>query len=152
MTQGRALPGGSPPAVRALEDHELAADLRAHLVATYGSRAHLVAALAASGPDLARRLLPTDGTTGGRQGAPALPFLRAEVVFAVRHDLALEVDDVLRRRLPIFHRAPLQGLPVVEDVADLMAAELGWSPARREHSIAAYRAAVGRSRAWQREA
>lgn len=151
-THARALPGGGPPATRALENHELAEDVRSHLAATYGGRAHLVAALAASSPELGRRLFPGDGTASRAQHhAPALPFLRAEVVFAIRHDVALEVDDVLRRRLPIYYRAPEQGLSVVEDVADLMAAELAWSSARRALSVASYRTAVDQARAWQRE-
>ena len=58
----------------------------ARLVARHGTEAPAVVALGAE-LDLLRPLVP------GR------PFLEAEVAWAVRHELALSVDDVLSRRL-----------------------------------------------------
>jgi glycerol-3-phosphate dehydrogenase len=137
VTSFRPLPG----AARApdLDGFELAGDVRAHLVATYGARAGQVAALAAGHEALARRLVP------------GLPYLRAEVTFAARRDHAFEVEDVLRRRVPLFSDAPAQGLEVAEDVAHLVGAELNWSPARRVRSLASYRAAVATAARWRQE-
>lgn len=56
---------------------------------------------------------------------PALPICRAEIVWAVREEMALTVDDVLARRtraLFLNHRAALDMAPIV---ANLMAQELG---------------------------
>jgi glycerol-3-phosphate dehydrogenase len=61
------------------------------------------------------------------------------------------VEDVLRRRLPVFRTDRDQGLGCVESVATLMAAELRWSPARRQARVNAYRAEVERSRRWRSE-
>jgi glycerol-3-phosphate dehydrogenase len=122
-----------------LEGYELAADVRNRLQSAYGARAGQVAALSASQEGLARRL------------APDLPYLRAEVVFAARHDLAFEVEDVLRRRVPLFRDANQHGLDVLEDVAHLVGVELGWSATRRARSIASYRAAVASATRWQSE-
>ncbi len=60
--------------------------LDAHLASRYGTEAEAVALLAASDPDLARPIVP------------GLPYVRAEVVHAVRCEMALTVDDVLSRR------------------------------------------------------
>src|SRR6185436_7071532 len=87
QTKTRPLPG----AVHAVDlgGYELAADVKARLLHAYGARAGQVAALAATSQGMGRRLVPD------------LPYLRAEVAFAVRHDLAVEVEDVLRRRVPV---------------------------------------------------
>jgi glycerol-3-phosphate dehydrogenase len=56
---------------------------------------------------------------------PALPFTRAEVIFAVRQEMARTVEDVLSRRtraLLLDARAAQRSAPVV---ARLLAAELG---------------------------
>ena len=82
---------------------------------------------------------------------PDLPYLAAEALFAVRHEHALEVEDVLRRRVPLFRSDRDQGLGCAAAVADILAAELGWSPARREQSLAAYQEAVAASRRWRQE-
>jgi glycerol-3-phosphate dehydrogenase len=140
-TRTRPLPG-APDAEQGatlLAGHELAEDVRLRLQGAYGLRAGQVLALASGDPSLARRLVPD------------LPYVRAEVLFAARYDRACEVEDVLRRRVPLFRDDPDQGLGVAEHVADLLAAELGWSVARRERSLAAYRAAVAVSRRWRTE-
>jgi glycerol-3-phosphate dehydrogenase len=136
-TRTRRLPGALRPPD--LGDHELATDVKARLEHAYGARAGQVAAVAAANPALARRL------------SPDLPYLRAEVVFAARHDHAAEVEDVLRRRVPLFRDSLDQGLAVTEDVAHLLAEELAWPAARRDQSAAAYRRAVAASSAWRGE-
>jgi glycerol-3-phosphate dehydrogenase len=59
---------------------------------------------------------------------PALPFTRAEVIFAVRYEMARTVEDVLSRRtraLLLDARAAQRSAPVV---ARVLAAELGHGP------------------------
>lgn len=137
VTRTRPLPGGGEAS--SLGDHELADDVAERLRSAYGKRAAQVLALAAADERLASRLVS------------GLPYLRAEVLFAARHDHACEVEDVLRRRVPLFRDAPDQGLSVATDVAALLGSELGWSPARRDASVAAYRASVEASRRWLAE-
>ncbi len=118
LTRTRPLPGaGEPP--QPFGNHELSADVRDHLLATYGARATDVLAEIEEAPDLARRI---DGE---------LPYLWAEVVHAARAEHALDVDDALARRVPLLRDARDQGLGAVERAADLMARVLGWSPERR---------------------
>jgi len=137
-TADRPLPGGgAPPAALAVAG--LDADVTAHLAAAYGARADQVLQLVAWSAPLARRI------------DPELPYLWAEVVHAVRAEHARDVADVLRRRVPLFRDARDQGLAAAEDVAATLTAELGWTTARRERSVADYRAAVDSSRRWRGE-
>lgn len=103
-----------------------------HLVRRYGSHAPAVAVLARSQPDLERRL------------APPLPYLRAEVVWQARHEMAATVDDVLSRRTRISIEDSSRGMDAAADVAGLLAAELGRDKAWEQAQVAAYRAGVQR--------
>jgi glycerol-3-phosphate dehydrogenase len=79
----------------------------------YGTDAEEIATLWASDPEMATQL------------DPALPFTRAEVIFAARHEMARTVEDVLSRRtraLLLDARAAERSAPIV---AELLASELG---------------------------
>ena len=88
-----------------------------HLAHRYGADAAAVA-------DLARTV-----ATGSDPLVPGLPYLRAEAVYATRHEMATSLDDVLSRRTRarILDRgATVAAAPAV---AQLLATELGWSDA-----------------------
>jgi glycerol-3-phosphate dehydrogenase len=97
------------------------------LAGRYGHAAHDVLALAAERGELAQPVVP------------GLPDLLAEAALAVRHEQARSVGDVLlrRTRLGLLAAGELadggQGgeVPVpVQRVADVLARELAWDPAR----------------------
>ncbi len=100
----------------------LGAERAAHLVDLYGAAAPAVAAFC--GPE--DRPLPGVAMTEG------------EVVWAVRHEQALHLADVLQRRSPLAIRG-LLSMPLLAAAARKMAGELGWSEARREDEIARFR-------------
>ncbi|MEE2971776.1 MAG: glycerol-3-phosphate dehydrogenase/oxidase [Planctomycetota bacterium] len=79
----------------------------------YGSDAPLVAAIAEADPDLAAPLHPD------------LPYTGAEVAFAVRHEMAFDLDDVLSRRTRSILIDAAAAAAVAPRVASIMAAELG---------------------------
>ena len=85
-----------------------------HLGNRYGTLAAEVQALVAADPSLGEPLVA------------GLPYLRAEAVYAVRHEMATTLDDVLTRRT----RARLQDraatVAAAPAVAALIAPELGW--------------------------
>jgi glycerol-3-phosphate dehydrogenase len=56
---------------------------------------------------------------------PGAPILAAQVYWAVRHEMALTVDDVLARRTRLLPLNALAAMRVAPAVARLMAAELG---------------------------
>jgi glycerol-3-phosphate dehydrogenase len=134
QTRGRPFPGAGKPNLGSVE---LAPDIEAHLIETYGARVDQVLALVATDASLGRRL------------DPELPYLAAELVFAIRSDLACEVEDVLRRRVPLALFSRTHGLDVAEETADLLARERGWSEQRRAQSLLQFRTAISRSRMWQ---
>ncbi len=65
-------------------------------------------------------------------------YLAAEIVYAVTHEGARHLDDVLARRTRISIETFDRGTVAVTAAADLMAAELGWDPARRDDEVDHY--------------
>jgi glycerol-3-phosphate dehydrogenase len=107
-------------------------DTRAHLAGRYGHAANLVMRLAAADPALAERI------------SPALPDIAAEAAFAVDHEQAYAVADVLLRRTRL---GLLDARHLCEDgaegpvrVARAMGGLLGWDDARVERELAEWRA------------
>jgi glycerol-3-phosphate dehydrogenase len=78
----------------------------------YGSDAAAIEALIAQQPDLGEPLLP------------GYSYRKAEVVWAVRHEMARTVEDVLARRLRLLFLNARAALKAVPTVAKLMAKEL----------------------------
>ena len=73
---------------------------------------------------------------------PGLPYSKAEVVYAVRSEMARTVDDVLSRRTRARLLARDASAAAAPEVAALMAAELGWGDAERERQVERYRALI----------
>jgi len=113
----------------------LAPEAAAHLAGRYGSEARVVAALIGARPQLSQPIVA------------GLPDLQAEVVHAVRHEMATTVDDVLARRTRLRLQARDASAAAADVVAGLMAAELGWDPAETARQAEAYRTAVDHERA-----
>ena len=88
-------------------------DLSDHLY-VYGSDHDGIAALMESDPAMAR---PISGKYA---------FTAAEVVWAVRHEMALSVEDVLARRVRLLYLDAAEAIEVAPATARLMAAELGF--------------------------
>ena len=102
----------------------------AHLGESYGSHATSLLSLV-EGDAALGALLVAD-----------LPYIRAEVVFACRHEMAMTPYDVLARRTSIILEDREHGAGVVDDVAALMAKELGWSPEQQKAMVDDYRATL----------
>jgi glycerol-3-phosphate dehydrogenase len=78
----------------------------------YGSDAFLIQQLAKDIPVLAEKIHPN------------YPFIKAEVVWAVQHEMARQVEDVLARRLRILLLDAKAAVQMAPEVARLMATEL----------------------------
>ncbi len=105
-----------------------------HLRRRYGALASEVAALVRDDPTLARPIVDD------------LPELRAEVVWAVEHELAWTLEDVLTRRVHVHLRSRRLSEAHVRSVAELMAGRLGWSEERRRAEVDAYLAKFAQAR------
>ena len=105
-----------------------------HLLGRYGSQTALLLELIGERPDL------------GEPIAHGGPYLAAEVVFAVTHEGALHLDDVLTRRtrlsIETFHR----GVDCAAEVAALMAGPLGWDDHTQREELNHYRLRVAAER------
>jgi glycerol-3-phosphate dehydrogenase len=110
------------------------------LADTYGTRGQEVARLVRQDPALAGSIVE------GR------PEILAQVDWAVQHELAATVVDVMKQRMQLFYRDPDQGLAGADVVARRMAELLDWSDAERETRLAEYREEVALSRRWRSEA
>ncbi len=103
----------------------------AHLANRYGSMAAEVAALCQADPRLHDALVP------------GLPYTKAEAVYAARSEMSVTLDDVLSRRT----RARLFDRPATviaaEDVARLIAADMGWDEAEIGRQVAEFRSSCG---------
>ena len=78
--------------------------------------------------------------------APDLPYLRAELRWAVDEELALSVDDVLRRRVRVALREASAGAALIKDVGAMLADALGWDEAATRASAQEYRRRVSTER------
>ena len=85
-----------------------------------------------------RKLIGTDARLGEPLHA-ALPYVKAEVVWAVRCEMARTVEDILARRTRALFLNARAALTMAPMVADLMAAELGWNELTRTKQLAAFR-------------
>lgn len=82
---------------------------------------------------------------------PSHPAIEAEVLHAVRRELALTVEDVMVRRLHLYYETRDHGLRAAARVAELMAGELGWDEARRQDEVVRYRRYVSQEAGWRSE-
>ncbi|HEY6399874.1 MAG TPA: glycerol-3-phosphate dehydrogenase/oxidase, partial [Blastocatellia bacterium] len=69
-----------------------------------------------------------------------LPHILAEVVYAVRYEMALTLADVMVRRTRLAMLAGTEALKSAAIVADSMARELGWSEEQTRRQIAQFAA------------
>jgi glycerol-3-phosphate dehydrogenase len=97
-----------------------------HLLGRFGGLVDDVLELCATNPGLA---VPLEG---------ADDYLSAEVVYAVTHEGARHLDDVLTRRTRISIETFDRGVKAASAVARLMAGELGWDDARTEDEVDHY--------------
>lgn len=82
-------------------------------------------------------------------GSPGPMVDGIEVSRILREEMALRLDDLLVRRTRTFYERPDQGWRVAEDVANRMAAELGWDATRRDAEIARYRQRIEDHARWR---
>ena len=101
-----------------------------HIRNRYGAFGPEVASLVRGDPGLAERL------AGDR------PEIKAEVLWAVDHEMAMTVEDVLARRLQVGLRSRGRGCDVAAETARLMAEHFDWDEERRGQEAEKYCSAV----------
>jgi glycerol-3-phosphate dehydrogenase len=105
----------------------------------YGSEALALLKLIEDDVELGRRLIDD------------LPFIRAEVIYACRHEMAMTPYDVLARRTSIMLEDRQRGMDSLEDVVALMASEHNWSSEQQLLMSDAFRSTVQQQLAAEKE-
>jgi glycerol-3-phosphate dehydrogenase len=123
-TDSLPLPGGAPVAIEV--EPRIRAEVAEFLSRRYGARARQLFALVASAPSLEQRL------------APESADLRVEAVFGAESEMALRVEDVLRRRTHVALKSAGGGSAAASVASELMGERLGWSPSKRERRTREY--------------
>jgi len=97
-------------------------------LAVYGSDAEQINDLIQRNSSLGERL------------HPALPYAKAQVVWAVREEMARTVEDVLARRTRALFLNAAAALEMAPAVAEILAGELGWTERTKEKQLSEFRA------------
>jgi len=104
--------------------------LQDRLLKLYGVRASQVLALAKDDPELAKPL--SDDLS------PETALIGAEVIWAIREEMAETLSDILLRRTMAGY-GPRNALDVAEAAAEVAVKHCGWDQARAEREVAEYR-------------
>lgn len=104
--------------------------LSAHLGERYGTEAHFVSDIIQVDPSRVKPIVE------------GLPYTEAEVVYAVRHELASTVDDVLSRRIRARLMARDASAIAAERVGEILQQELRLQPEQVAKQVASYQAAI----------
>ena len=134
-TRTEPLPGARRTNYGADANAALDADTTKFLEARYGARAGLVARIAAERPELAAPL------------APDCPAIGAEVINAIRNEMAHCAADFLVRRTSLVWRYPIEAEAAAPAVARIMATELGWDSKREDAELCGFVSDLKRRRA-----
>jgi len=95
-------------------------------LSVYGADAPAIQDMVRAAPELAEVL------------HPALPYIAAEVIWAVRAEMARTVEDVLSRRTRALLLHAQAALEISPRVSELMGEELGWDAERQQQETAKF--------------
>jgi len=107
--------------VQLVQKYGISTEMAHHLCTTYGSTAFAVC-------ELSR---PTGATAGvhrfGKELVKGFPFMEEEVEYAVKHEMAVTVKDMLSLRMRLAYINSEAAKQAIPRVAELMAQHLKWS-------------------------
>ncbi len=112
-------------------------DILEHLALTYGPASDELLTALQNDPEMGTRVIPD------------LPYIQAEMPYAVQHEMAMTLSDWMIRRTHIMHEDREQGLGYAPAVAATMAPLLGWDTAEIERQVQRYDEQVQLSRRYR---
>ena len=110
-----------------------------HLVHAFGSETPAIARLAREDPRLAEPI------AGGH------PAIRAELVHALRREMAVTLCDLMMRRTHVFFEVLGNAAAEAAGLVDLVGEEAGWDGARKASELSAYLEQVQRANIFRAE-
>jgi len=114
--------------------HQFSEETVDHLITNYGTAVDKISSLATQNPAWAEPLLSDELSDGLNDGLSHLKTIQAEVIYAVREEMACHLDDVVFRRTGLGTLGH-PGVAALTRCADLMALELGWNEQAREAQL-----------------
>lgn len=116
-------------------EHQLSELTARHLVEKYGTRVPEVLSLAAEDPQLGIPVIPG--------AAP----IRAQIVFSIRQEMAMTIEDVLARRTGLQYYSWALAAQAASIAGDYLGRELSWSSDEKADAIREYVAKIARMQA-----
>lgn len=104
-------------------EHQLSEATARHLAGKFGSDAESVLAMVRESPELRSPIVP---------GAPPI---QAEVVYCIRNEMGVTLEDVLARRIGLQSFSWQLAIEATAVVAAHFAHELGWSQAQKNEAV-----------------
>jgi glycerol-3-phosphate dehydrogenase len=92
------------------------------LIRRHGKKVGEIFRIIENDPRLAERIVP------------ALPFIQADLLFCARGEMAVHLDDLLRRRMPLLILAQLDE-SVLRRIAETVATAMGWDEAALNREV-----------------
>jgi glycerol-3-phosphate dehydrogenase len=112
------------------QNYGLSPETAQHLAEKFGTDSPKVLELAKQDPQLLQPL-----SAGG------VP-IRAEVVYAIREEMAQTIEDILLRRIGVQFHSWTEAVQAAPVVGQLMAQEFAWTDAQAKEAIAAYQGSI----------
>jgi glycerol-3-phosphate dehydrogenase len=130
LTKQRALAGAEGFAADywriLMVKYAIAEEMAKHLAEKFGTDAEKVLAVCEKEPALREPL------------TPGLPAIRAEVVYCIREEMAVTIEDILARRTGVQLFDWRMAIAAAPEVAALLARELAWTKEEELAAVAAY--------------
>lgn len=110
--------------IRLAQEHGIETEVAEHLSHNYGTKANEVIDLAES----SGKRWPVKG----RKLVNDFPFIKAEILYGIKHEYACTVVDVIARRMRLAFLNVSAAMEILPFVTNIMAAELGWDSDRKK--------------------
>jgi glycerol-3-phosphate dehydrogenase len=107
-----------------VQEHAIPLNVAERLSRAYGGRASDIIEIARGDQELMSLLVP------------GYPYILAEVVYAVRYEWAVKIEDVIARRTSLAFLNKKAAISSIDKVGAIMAKESKWSTERLQQEIA----------------
>jgi glycerol-3-phosphate dehydrogenase len=111
---------------RLTSEFHIPADTARHLAEKFGTVADQVLALTVNNPSLLLRVVP------------GFPAITAEVLYTIRYEMAVSIEDILARRTGLQLFSWEYAITAAPHVAQCLADELGWSGTQKREAVNQY--------------
>lgn len=128
-------------AARLVQAYGVTAQIADHLASNYGTRAPLVLELYKQLPENSK---PITALREASYETYEFPFTVAELLYSIHYEYARTPEDFLARRTRLAFLNAQRAQDAIDDVANIMARELGWSNKLKGEMISHAKEYIGR--------